>query len=379
MSNLSKERYVSKMKILVILNYYYPYVSGVSEYARLLCNELVARGNDVTVLTSQHDSKLLENETINGVKVIRAPIWFKLSKGIVSPKFVRWTVKYAKCADMLWLHLPMLESGIITSLLPKQKIVCTYHCDINLPKGMLNSFIVCVMDMCHRIALARTRYIVVNTIEYMKTSRIACKYIGKMREISPPIKRLPKTKRIKHDGFIIGFCGRIVGEKGLDILIKAFELLQKENENIKLVIGGDYETVAGGSIYSELIEYIERHNISNIQFIGKISEDKMAEFYSSLDVLVLPSTNSLESFGMVQVEAMTCGTPVIASDLPGVRTVVQKTGMGLICKKSDVADLKRCIGLIMDDYGSYVRERTYIESFYSIEKSVEQYMEVFSK
>ena len=53
--------------------------------------------------------------------------------------------------------------------------------------------------------------------------------------------------------------------------------------------------------------------------------------------------------------------------------------MGLICKKSDVADLKRCIGLIMDDYGSYVRERTYIESFYSIEKSVEQYMEVFSK
>lgn len=61
----------------------------------------------------------------------------------------------------------------------------------------------------------------------------------------------------------------------------------------------------------------------------------MAEFYSSLDVFCLPSINPLEAFGMVQIEAMLCGVPVVASDLYGVRTIVGNTGMGLVCKKGD--------------------------------------------
>ncbi len=105
----------------------------------------------------------------------------------------------------------------------------------------------------------------------------------------------------------------------------------------------------------------------------------MAEFYASLDVFTLPSINSLESFGMVQVEAMLCGTPVIASDLPGVRTIVQRTGMGLICKRGDAEDLKRCIVQVMDCYDTYVKKRSQIEMYYSIEKSVNEYMGIFDK
>lgn len=366
------------MKILVVLNYYYPYVSGLSEYARLLCEELVKCGNNVIVLTANYDH-LQEKEIVNGVKVIRAPILYKISKGTVSLKFITRAVKYARSADVVLLHLPMLESGVITQFIPNKKIICTYHCDINLAKGVLNSIILHVMDLSHTIALNRAKYIVVNTIEYMNTSRIAKKYIDKMVEVAPPIKKLQQVKRIKHDKFRIGFCGRIVEEKGINILIAAFELLQKEKSKVELVVGGDYKAVAGGSVYSDLIQYVKQHDIKNVSFIGKIPEENMAEFYASLDVFTLPSINSLESFGMVQVEAMLCGTPVIASDLPGVRTIVQRTGMGLICKRGDAEDLKRCIVQVMDCYDTYVKKRSQIEMYYSIEKSVNEYMGIFDK
>lgn len=363
------------MKILTVLNYYFPYVSGLSEYARLLCEALRQEGNEVTVLTSNH-AKLPKEEVINGVKVVRAPIWFKISKGTISPRFITWAGKYAKQADIVNLHLPMLEAGVLASFIPASKIICTYHCDINLPKSLINNIILKVIDMSHKRALKKAAYIAVNTIEYMQKSRIAGNHIDKMVEIAPPIKELPEVSRPVHDKFRIGFCGRIVEEKGIDILIRAFELLQKERDHVVLVIGGDYQSVAGGSVYPGLKAYIQEHKIENIIFTGKIPEEKMAEFYASLDVFTLPSINSLESFGMVQVEAMVCGTPVIASDLLGVRTIVQKTGMGLICKKGDAEDLKKCFIKMMDNYDSFYRSRDDIESQYGTNKSVKKYLDI---
>ena len=76
------------MKVLIILNYYYPYVSGVSEYARILAENLVKHGHDVSVLTSNHN-QLSKTEIINGVKVTRANILCKISKGTVSIEFLK--------------------------------------------------------------------------------------------------------------------------------------------------------------------------------------------------------------------------------------------------------------------------------------------------
>ena len=127
-------------KILIILNYYYPYVSGVSEYARVLAEELAERKYDVTVLTSNHAK--LENKTIkNNVKVIRARIICHISKGTISPHFIRLAIKMSREADVVNLHLPMIESGLISRFIPQNKLITTYHCDINLPNNIMNSFI----------------------------------------------------------------------------------------------------------------------------------------------------------------------------------------------------------------------------------------------
>ena len=113
-------------KILIILNYYVPYISGVTEYARLAAEMLVKEGYDVTVLASNH-ATLPKHEIINGVKVYRAKVLLKISKGTVSLEYITLAKKLAKEADIVNLHCPMLESGLLSLLIPKQKIVTMYH------------------------------------------------------------------------------------------------------------------------------------------------------------------------------------------------------------------------------------------------------------
>lgn len=367
-------------KILFIANYYAPYVSGVTEYIRQIAEALAARGYQVMVITSNH-AKLPIEEIIHNVKVVRAPIICKINKGTISGAFILWALKYAKWADIVNLHLPMLESGILTSLIDKKKMIVTYHCDINLIPSFLNKIIIKVMDTSNKIALKRAPQIIVNTIEYMEESRIACNFKSKLVEISPPIKKMDSIKiqktEIKSSKKIIGFCGRIVEEKGIVVLLEAYKKIRQKRQDVELIIGGDYKNVAGGSIYSELVTFIDKNNLEGITFTGKIPENSMESFYCSLDVFVLPSINSLESFGMVQVEAMMCGIPVVASDLLGVRTVVGKTGMGLISRKNNPDDLADKIIEVLENKELYIKEKEEITRIYSTEKTVDAYLKCF--
>lgn len=366
------------MKILLVLNYYYPYISGLSETARVLAEGL-AKNNDnkVTVLCSNHD-KLVDEENINGVNVVRAPILFKISKGTVSPKFITMAKKISKDYDIVCLITPMLESGLLFKIIDNKKLVMVYHCDVNLPPSLLNNFIVKVMDTTHNIAMKNSRAVVVSSIDYAKSSRVASKYIDKCIEIAPNFKEKSyvKTKKIKNS---IGFLGRIVEEKGIDVLLKAFKIVKKEIPDANLRIAGDYENVAGGSIYPKLKEYIDKENIKDVTFLGKLPEEELSKFYSGLEVFTLPSINSLEAFGMVQLEAMFCGVPVVASDLPGVRTIVENTKMGLIAKSRDENDLAKKLITIMKNRDKYVVSKKDIMKIYSNDVLVEKYNDLFGE
>lgn len=366
-------------KILVIINYYAPYVSGVTECARIICEKLAAQGDSVTVLASNHD-RLPSTEVINGVTVVRAPIIGKISKGTISPAFVWYAWRLAKQFDVVNLHLPMVESGLLSLLIPKKKLVPMFECDVSLSQKILDRFIVWVMDVSHRLCFRRSKCIMVSTYDYAQHSRVVKDFKGKTVEVLLPIKEIyPDTSWGKSEKQRIGFCGRIVEEKGVDVLIRAFHLLSQRREGIELLIAGDYQSVAGGSIYPTLTKYIQDNQIEGIQFLGKLPEEHLPAFYTALDVFVLPSINPLEAFGMVQVEAMRCGTPVVASDLCGVRTVVQTTGMGLVCKHGDVEDLMRCIEEVLDHREQYVKDVSFIESCYSTEKTVCRYCEALDQ
>jgi glycosyltransferase involved in cell wall biosynthesis len=365
-------------KLLVILNYYFPYVSGISEYARILCEELTKTGFEVTVLTANHN-KLPPEEIVNGVRVIRAPIIAKISKGTVSPQFIRLAYKLSKKADVVNMHLPMLESGIISSFIERDKLIATYQCDIHLPANVFNALIAGAMDKSNYACLKKAKRIMATSIDYADNSRVAAHFHEKLVEAGAPVKNYHNVPTAAYPKKRIGFCGRIVEEKGIDILLEAYRELSSKRNDISLIIAGNYSSVAGGGVFQKLKKYIEDCKLPDVEFAGEIKEHDMDRFYSSLDVFVLPSVNSMEAFGMVQIEAMRCGTPVVASDLPGVRTVIQKTGMGLVCRKRDWRHLAECIERLLNDPDAFKKPLAVVERFFSTRATVEMYRQIFEE
>jgi len=99
------------MKILIVLTYYRPHTSGLTIYAERLAKALVNRGHTVTVLTSQFDKSLPRNEILDGLKIVRVPVLFRLSKGVIMPAFGYLATKLVLEHDVIQLHLPQFDAA----------------------------------------------------------------------------------------------------------------------------------------------------------------------------------------------------------------------------------------------------------------------------
>lgn len=371
----------TKTKVLIVLYYYEPYVSGVSVYAKHVAEGLHDLGYRVTVLTSRHEKQLAKQEVINGVSVVRRPVLFKLGKGVIMPLFAFDIFRYARKNDYINPHLPLADSGIASLFIPKKKIVTTYQCDIYLGSGLVNKIITNVSLMLMRLQLMRSRAIAVLSKDYIEHSKMK-NFTNKAVPIYAPIAMdnfkpvssaaYFKTIGVSSKTIKIGFLGRIVYEKGIEYLLAAVPYLQKEFSDFKIIIGGDYENVAGGSVKETLDSFLKKYP-DKIVFTGFLSEKEKEQFYAGLDVFVLPSIDPLEAFGMVQVEAMLCGAPAVASDMPGVRVPVQVTGYGLVAKPKNARDLAAKITTVVKNKNQYKPDRKRVVNIFDSQESIHQY------
>lgn len=330
--------------VLHVLTYYTPYVSGLTETARVIAEELVARGRRVAVCAVRHDPGLAAVEHIGGVLVRRSNVLGRLSKGALSPAFAFDVARAARRARVVQLHLPMGDGALVARALPgRVPAVVTYHCDVNLAPGAVNRAIVAGVDISSRAALRRAGARVVSSESYAGESRVAAALHrgGSPVEIPPPcrLREGGRPSFRETAGLHVGFVGRIVQEKGIQHLVDAFRGV--EDGDARLLIAGDFERVAGGSVVDEVRS--AAGSDPRIRLLGFVPDDRLADFYASLDVFALPSVNSLEAFGIVQVEAMMAGVPVVASDLPGVRLPVTETGFGRLAPPGDVPALRRAM------------------------------------
>lgn len=327
--------------LVVVLTYYTPYVSGLTNVARDVAEGLAAHGLRVTVVTSQHDRRLPTEEHVNGVRVVRAPVWTRLGKGTISPQFARLALREARTARVVNLHLPMLEAGIVARAC-RAPIVVNYHCDVSLPRDSLTSqWQQTVIDRSSRAAMRQSCAVVVTSEDYAQHSRLWKWIQPSMVAIPPPCPPCPggKPDYRDGDGFHVGFLGRIVAEKGLEYLVAGFQ--QLDDPDARLLIGGDFVNVAGGSVVDELRS--RTRGDSRIRLLGYVPDEKLPDLYASMDALALPSVNAFEAFGIVQVVAMLGGVPVLASNLPGVRVPVRETGFGELVEPRDVGGIARAL------------------------------------
>ena len=321
---------------MIALTYYTPYVSGLTNAARDLAEGLAERGKRVRVITTRHDASLPAEEVINGVRVTRTPVLAKFGKGAISPTFTKAVVDASRNAKVLNLHLPMLEAGPAAKL-AKCPVVVTYQCDVSLPPGAINKAQGAVVDASSRLAMKQSAAVTVTSEDYARHSRMWPSIAPKMVEVPPPCRPVPAGQPSYRDGdgLHVGFLGRIVEEKGVEFLVDGFRAL--DDPDARLLIGGDFGAVAGGSV----IDRVRRHiaGDSRIKLLGFVPDEKLGDFYASLDVFALPSVNAFEAFGIVQVVGMLNGVPALASDMPGVRIPVRETGFGRLVRVGDAADI----------------------------------------
>ncbi|BCL12357.1 glycosyltransferase family 4 protein [Micromonospora sagamiensis] len=362
--------------LTVALTYYTPYMSGVTHTAKTVAEGMAARGWRVAVVTSQHDRSTPRRETVNGVDVYRAPVLGQITRAQISPAYPLLAGQLARRSSLLHLNLPMAEGSVVARLAGRTPIVSMLHIDLYLPPGRLNRIAVAASDVTSRSALRRSAAV----LAYSDDQAHHSKFWPLMREKiyrpipSPCLDRRGGQPRYRRTGGLhVGFLGRIVEDKGIPYLVRAFRRIA--DPDARLLIGGNYQTVMGGANLDDIRAEIGAD--SRVQVLGELRGSEIDDFYASIDVFALPSV--AESFGIVQAEAMMCGVPSVTTDLPGGRYPVLATQFGRVVPLRDPEALHQAIRELADAPEDW-RETKAREArkLFGVERSLNEHEEVFT-
>ena len=378
------------MKILVALTYYRPHISGLTIYVQRLAEALADMGHSVTVLTSRYDAALSLNEDMDGVRVVRVPVAFRLSKGVVMPRFGLEATRLVRSHDVLSLHLPQFDAAglALRGSLMGRPTVLTYHCDLKLPVGLVNRAANLTVGLANGVSAKFADRIVAYTMDYAENSPFLSRYLDKVQVIPPPVE-VPSIEENELNKFrddhaiqtgpVIGMASRLAAEKGVEILLRALPVILERYPEARVMFAGQYLNVLGEAEYATRLEPLLSEFNSQWTFLGVLRPREMAAFFRSCDVTVLPSLNSTESFGLVQIESMICGTPVVASDLPGVRQPVLTTGMGKISAIGDEEALAQAILEVLQNPGAFRTATEELRSKFDPRQTAAAYVQLFEE
>ena len=377
------------MHILTGLTYYRPHTSGLTIYAERLACAFARRGHQVTILTSQFDRQLPRFESMDGVTVVRLPPLMRVSKGLLMPAMPFEAWKAARKADVINLHMPQLDAAYVAwfGKLTHKPVVLTYHCDLRLPHGLVNAIANQVSHIANHMAGWGSDAIVCLTRDYAEHSPFLTRFMDKVQVLDAPVE-LPPASEADIQAFrakfgilagqrIIGMAARLATEKGVEYLLQAFPKVLERVPEARLLFVGSYQNVVGEEAYAArilpLIEGLKDH----WSLLGHLAPVEMTAFFKTSEVLVMPSLNSTEAFGLVQVEAMSCGTPVIATDLPGVRVPVKASGMGRIVPVADAPAIASAILDILAEPERFRGDAVEVRHKYSPDVIAAGYEELF--
>lgn len=321
--------------------------------AHSYADQLFEHDWDVTVLTPRIKKIFFAPKRYKVEELIP---WMRFGLGAFMPQLL-WRLR---AFDLIHLHYPFFGSALIVALRkkisPKTKLVVTYHQDVNF-RGWRKIYEKAARKLFLNFILEQADKIIVSSFDYIENSRIQKYYfthIGKFAEIPfgvprffrprPKDAELLKQNGLSSDDKIVLFVGGLGDShyfKGVSFLIRAISLI--ENKNIKALIIGD------GNLKPDYQQQARELKIADrVAFAGYVEADLLPKYYNLCDIFVLPSINTNEAFGIVLIEAMACGKPVIASNLKGVRSVVDVGVNGLLVEPRNSKDIADKISYLID-------------------------------
>lgn len=385
---------ICSMRILTVLTYYRPHTSGLTIYAERLARAFARRGHQITVLTTQYDKSLSREEMMDGVRVVRVPVAVRISKGVIAPTFGLVATKLVWEHDVIHLHLPQFDAPGVAfrGRLFGKPAVLTYHCDLLLPSGLFNRFVNLVVKFQNNMAGILADHIVTYTQDYADNSSYLSRYRHKLTPILPPVELPPPAPgsveafaaahRTRERRPVIGMVTRFAAEKGVEILLDALPAVLKKYPQAQVMFAGQYQNVLGEQAYADrLMPRIKEYEEGGYwKFLGNLSQLQLAAFYPNMDVLVVPSLNSTEAFGLVQVEAMLNNVPCVASALPGVRQPVMMHNMGkVVAPIGDYAALADALLAIITEKDKYRCDTAALAKLYDPDSVAAEYEKLFEE
>jgi len=370
------------VRIAQVSPWFSPHFGGVESHVRSLSRELARRGHAVTVVTSRHDPSLPAEEELDGFRVLRVRPRVVVMRTPITPR-MRGSLR-GLAADVVHAHSPPpLASHYAGTVATERGIpyIVTYHCDFDLPSAFGS-----IVEAAYRRSLGadtlrNAARVIVTTRTYAATSRAIWRYNPSVipnavdhRRFRPDVdgSRVRTSLRIPPEVPVVLLVGRIVPHKGVEHFVEA----------ARYVTEAQFMIVGEGSLLEPMKRLAASMDVADrVRFLGRVSDERLPEVYAACDVFVLPSVSRLEAFGIVALEAMATGKPVIVADIPGVREMIEDGRDGLLADPVNPRDLaekiRRLLGApeMRRSMGQRGREKV-LESF-SIEQVTDRIEAVY--
>ncbi len=331
------------MKIGLVSPYVYPLPGGVTQHVRYLYENLRLRGHDVRILTSSHGlQKASEGDVIRLGKGFSMPANGSVGTVTLSPRFVsqaREVLDHERF-DVLHFHEPFVPFLSLVLLRESQSVnIGTFHAyggwspAYEFGRWAMGSY---ASRLHGRIAVSAAarhfidRYfpgdykVIPNGVD-----------VDRFRRAVPVARWQDGTANIL-------FVGRFEPRKGVLDMLKAYRNLRKSGTDCRLLL------VGGGPQEREARRYVATRRLTGVEFLGRVSDDEKCQLFRTADVFVSPATGR-ESFGIVLLEAMAAGAPVVASDIHGYKGVVRRGREALLVEPREPKDLALAIGRLVGD------------------------------
>lgn len=333
------------MKIGLVLPYSFVKGGGVKEHVISVQKELIKRGHEVKIITPQprgYQEPAPENVIFMGGSTdIRSPFHTTAQISVtVNPDRVD-EVLARENFDILHFHEPWVPI-ISRQILSRSNAVnvATFHA--KLPDSIMTRTI-------ERVITPYTRSILKYIDSFTAVSDPAAHWVSSLTD--EPIALVPNGVDLKifkgtahkpNKNPTIFYVGRLEKRKGVKYLILAFEKLLQQLPNAQLVLGGD------GTDREKLEELVAERGIENVNFLGFISDEEKINWLQTADVFCSPALYG-ESFGIVLIEALACGIPIVAGSNPGYDSVMTERGLSSMVNPKDTSDFARRLELFLTD------------------------------